>query len=143
VLERHDAVEDAAHAHSSSAWRSAPGRVSRKRVGSGSGRTVLHEALGDAEGVTMMLNNLGDTAPTFEEAVAGLRSAIAYGLETGALFPAALASDGLGTTLFRRHGSSPEAVAAFEQAIDLAGRTGFRTWSSAGGGGWPRCMQRR
>lgn len=126
VLQRHDAVEDAAHAHRFLGMaylrlnRVDAAREIWQRA------KVLHEALGDTEGVTMMLNNLGDTAPTFEKAVAGLQAAIAYGLETGALFPAALASDGLGYTLFRRHGASPEVVAAFEQAVDLASRTGFR-----------------
>ena len=126
VLQRHDAVEDAAHAHRFLGMA----YLRLNRVGAAreiwQRAKVLHEALGDSEGVTMMLNNLGDTAPTFEEAVAGLQAAIAYGLETGALFPAALASDGLGYTLFRRHGASPEVTAAVEQAIDLAARTGFR-----------------
>jgi predicted ATPase/DNA-binding SARP family transcriptional activator len=125
VLQRHDAVVDAAYAHRYLGMallrlgRVVEGREVWQRA------KALHEALGDGEGVTMMLNNLGDTAPTFEEAVAGLRAAIASGFETGALFPAALASDGLGHTLFRRHGAVPEAVAALEQAVDLAARTGF------------------
>ena len=126
VLQRHDAFEDAVHAHRFLGMACLRlGRVPEAREIWQRAR-VLHQALGDAEGVTMMLNNLGDTAPTFDEAVAGLRAAIAYGLETGALFPAALASDGLGHTLFRRHGASPEAVSALEQAVDLSARTGFR-----------------
>ncbi len=126
VLQGHDAVEDAAHAHRflGMAYLRLD-RVDEARAIWQRAR-ILHQVLGDTEGVTMMLNNLGDTAPTYEEAVAGLHDAIAYGLETGALFPAALASGGLGNTLFRRHGASPEVVAAFEQAVDLAARTGFR-----------------
>jgi DNA-binding SARP family transcriptional activator len=125
VLQACDATEDAALAYRHLGMallrvgRVAEAREQWRRA------QALHEALGDAEGVTMMLNNMGDTAPTFDEAVAGLRAAIAYGLETGSLFPAALASDGLGYTLFRRHGASSEAVAALEQAVDLAVRAGF------------------
>jgi predicted ATPase/DNA-binding SARP family transcriptional activator len=124
-LKRHDMKMEAAYAHRFLGMahlrlgRVAEARAVWKRA------KALHQALGDAEGVTMMLNNLGDTAPTVEEAVAELRAAAEYGLENGALFPAALAFDGLGRTLVRRHGASPKAIAAIEQAIDLTMRTGF------------------
>ena len=126
VLERHDAVDDVALAHRFLGMA----LVQLERVGearaSWQRARLLHEALGEAEGVAMMRNNLADTAPTVEEAVAGLRGAIAYGLEHGALFPAALSSNGLGDTLLQRYGPSPEVVAAFERSIDLASRTGSR-----------------
>ena len=125
VLNRHDTKMDAAYAHRFLGMaylrlgRVAEARAVWKRA------KALHQALGDAEGVTMMRNNLGDTAPTVEEAVAELRAAAEYGLENGALFPAALAFSGLGRTLVRRHGASREAIAAIEQAVDLTMRTGF------------------
>jgi predicted ATPase/DNA-binding SARP family transcriptional activator len=126
VLERHDAIADVALAHRFLGM--ALGQLERVDEARASWHRarLLHEALGEAEGVAMMRNNLADAAPTVEEAVAGLRAAVAYGLEHGVLFPAALSSNGLGDTLFQRHGPSPEVVVAFEQAIDLASRTGSR-----------------
>ncbi len=124
VLQRHEAGEDVAHVQRFLGMALLRlGRVAEAREVWQRARS-LHAALGDAEGETMMLNNLGDTAPTFDEAVAVLRSASAFGVETGALFPAALAANGLGSTLFRRQGASPEAVAALEQAVELAVRAG-------------------
>ncbi|MBA2667444.1 MAG: hypothetical protein H0U69_10475, partial [Trueperaceae bacterium] len=125
VLTRHDTSLNAAYAYRFLGMGyNQLGRIAEARE-VWTRAKALHRALDDAEGVTMMLNNLGDTAPTVEAAVAGLRAAAAHGLESGALFPAALAFDGLGTTLLRRHGASREAIGAFQHVVDLAVRTGF------------------
>lgn len=125
ILRQHDAPLDAAWAHRFLGMSLVRlGRITEARE-VWRRALELHRSLGDAEGVAMMLNNLGDTAPTFREAISNHRAAIAYGLDAGAAFPVALASDGLGHTLFRRHGPLPEAVEALERAVDLAARTGF------------------
>jgi predicted ATPase/DNA-binding SARP family transcriptional activator len=86
----------------------------------------LYASLADGEGVAMMLNNLADTAPTVDEAIAGHRAAIAVAEAAGEAHPAAMASDGLGLTLLRRYGASQEAREALERAVEIHERTGFR-----------------
>jgi predicted ATPase/DNA-binding SARP family transcriptional activator len=125
ILQEHDALMDAAWAHRFLGMSLVHlGRITEARE-VWRRALELHRSLGDAEGVAMMLNNLGDTAPTFREAISNHRAAIAYGLDAGAAFPVALASDGLGHTLFRRHGALPDAIEALERAVALGARTGF------------------
>jgi predicted ATPase/DNA-binding SARP family transcriptional activator len=86
---------------------------------------LIHASQGDAEGVAMMLNNLGNTAPTFDERTDLLRQAIALAAGADELFPEALASSNLGQELFQRNGATDEAVGLVTRSVDLLERAGF------------------
>jgi tetratricopeptide (TPR) repeat protein len=85
----------------------------------------LSREIGDAEGVAMMLNNLSDTSPTFDDAISSYRRAIAFALDHDQPVPAAMALDGLGCTLFRRSGASDEVCTVIARSVELLERTGF------------------
>jgi predicted ATPase/DNA-binding SARP family transcriptional activator len=85
----------------------------------------IHASLGEAEGVAMMLNNLGNHSPTFDEGAALLRESIALAQGADEPLPEALASDSLGHMLFRRHGATDEAGELIARAAELLDETGF------------------